>query len=110
LTILIRKLDTGSIPAGGYVDIVHAEPVDVKLKKIQIVEATGASVNNVVMTLYVGDVPIVLPDVSAAVFVGPYEQLLELNVEIKAGVKITMRVTNNETAARRLYIHLIYEK
>ena len=110
MAVLIRKLDTSSISAGGYVDIVHAEPVDVKLKKVQVVEATGASVNNVLMTFYVGDDPKVLPDVSARIFTGDYALLPELDIEIKAGVKITMRVTNNESAARRLYIHLIYER
>ena len=106
----IVKIDTGSISAGGFVDISYAPEVDLRLKKIRIVEASGNTIYNVTMTLRMGDKPYVDPDVSASLFVGDYDKLMTLDIDHPAGVKLSSRVTNSESAARRLFIHLIYEE
>jgi hypothetical protein len=106
----IRRIDTGSIAAGGYADFSQAEEVDLILKKIVIVEATGASINNVILTFNIGDTPLFRPDASAAIFLPINPNIPEFNVEVIKGTKVNGRVTNNEAAARRLFIHLIYEK
>jgi len=106
----IRMIDTGDISAGGYVDFSQAEEVDLTLKRVFVVEASGASVNNVVMTIHVGDQPLVRPNVSAAVFDPSNPLNPELNIPVPKGTKVNGRVTNNESASRRLYIHLVYEK
>ena len=105
----IRVIDTGSISAGGYVDFSQAEEIDLVLKKILINEATGATVNNVVLTLFLGDTPLFRPNVSAAIFSPQNPTVPELNLSVAKGIKVNGRVTNNESAARRLFIHLIYE-
>ena len=105
----IRMIDTDSISAGGYADFKQAEEIDLVLKKIVIVEASGASVENVTFTLFVGDKPLVYPNVSAAVFAPDSKANPDMNVEVKAGTYVSGRVTNNTGSAVRLYIHLIYE-
>jgi hypothetical protein len=105
----IRVIDTGSISAGGYVDFSQAEEVNLTLKKVFIIEATGATMNNVVLTLNLGDTPFFRPNASAALFHPSNPSVIELNLPVAAGVKVNGRVTNNESAARRLFIHLVYE-
>ena len=105
----IRVIDTGSISAGGFVDYSAAEEVDLVLKKILIVEATGATINSVLLTFNLGDTPFFRPNVSAMIFHPSSPNVPELNLDVPKGIKVNGRVTNNETAARRLYIHLIYE-
>jgi hypothetical protein len=105
----IRVIDTGSISAGGYFDYSQAEEVDLVLKKILIVEATGASINGVVLTLNLGDTPMFRPNASAMIFHPSNPNVPELNLAVAKGIKVNGRVTNGESAARRLLIHLIYE-
>ena len=105
----IRVIDTGSIAAGGYYDYSCAEEVDLLLKKILVVEATGATINSVMMTFNLGDTPFFRPNISAAILHPSNPNVPELNLDVPKGIKVNGRVTNNESAARRLYIHLIYE-
>ena len=105
----VRVIDTGSISSGGYADFKQAEEIDLILKKIVVVEASGAAVNNVLMTLFVGDKPLVYPNVSADLFSKDSKANPDLNISVKAGTYVSGRVTNNTSSAVRLYIHLIYE-
>ncbi|MEM4844525.1 MAG: hypothetical protein QXV81_08155 [Ignisphaera sp.] len=105
----IVKLDTGSLSAGSFVDLTYAPEVNLTIKKIIAVEATGASINNVLSTFYIGDVPYFMPDVSLAIFHPSNLHNPDIDLVLPAGVRLTMRVTNNETAARRVLIHLICE-
>lgn len=106
----IVRLDTGSIAAGSYADVRYAPEVSLKLKRIEVVEASGASLNNVMATLYIGDVPVLMPDASLAIFAAGYPSPITLDLSHPAGVFLTMRVTNNTSAAVRVYIHLVYEE
>ena len=106
----IRVIETGSISAGSHKDYEQAEEVDLVLKRIFIVETGGNSMNNVVLTLYVGDKPYFKPNASAAIFDPSNPLNPELNIEVAKGVKVSGRVTNNESAARSLLIHLVYEE
>ena len=106
----IVKLDTGSIPAGGFVDLTYAPEVDLKLKRIQVVETTAGAYSLVFMTFYIGDVPYFFPDVSSALFRFDHPQPIVFDLAHAKGVVVKFRVTNADTAARRLLIHLIYEE
>jgi len=105
----IRVIDTGSISAGSYADFEQAEEVDLILKRIFIVETGGNSVNYVTLTFNIGDYPFFRPNASAAIFDPSNPLNPELNIRVDKGVKVSGRVTNNEAAARRLLIHLVYE-
>ncbi|MEM3982478.1 MAG: hypothetical protein QXM71_07165 [Thermofilum sp.] len=105
----IVKLDTGSLSAGAFVDLTYAPEVNLTIKKILAVEATGASINNVLSTFYIGDVPYFMPDVSLAIFHPSNQYNPDIDLVLPAGVRLTMRITNNEAAARRVLIHLICE-
>jgi len=106
----IRKIDTGSIAAGGTFDFVQSEEVDLVLRKVVIVEATNASIYSVLLTLNVAEQPLLRPDACAAIFLPSNPQVPEFDVDVPKGTKVNGRVTNNESAARRLFIHLFYEK
>jgi hypothetical protein len=62
-----------------------------------------------VLTFNVGDVPYFRPNASAAVFDPSNPLNPELNIEVKKGVKVSGRVTNNTAASVQCYIHLVYE-
>jgi len=104
----IVELDTGSLSAGNYIDLNTAPEVDLKLERIEAVETTANAPNLVFMTFYIGDVPYFFPNVSAALFQPLDASPIIFNLDHKAGVKLTIRVTNSDTATRRLIIHLIY--
>jgi len=103
----IVKIDTDTIPAGGFKDIVYAPETNLRIKKIIAVEASGNPLNNVHATLYIGDVPYAFPDVSLAVFSPANFHNPDIDLVLAAGQKLVMRVTNNESAARRIFIYLI---
>lgn len=105
----IVKLDTGSLGTGSFTDLTYAAEVNLTIKKIIAVEATGASINSVLSTFYIADVPYFMPDVSLAIFHPSNQYNPDIDLVLPAGTRLTMRVTNNESAARRVLIHLICE-
>ena len=106
----IVKLDTGSLGAGGFVDLVYAPEVDLKLKRIEVVETTANAFNLLFMTFYLGDVPFFFPDVSAALFQPLDAYPIIFDLAHPKGVYLKIRVTNADSTTRRLVIHLIYEE
>jgi hypothetical protein len=106
----IVKLDTGSLSAGSFVDLVYAPEVDLKLKRIEVVETTANALNLLFMTFYLGDVPFFFPDVSAALFQPLDAYPIIFDLAHNKGVYLKIRVTNSDTTTRRLIIHLIYEE
>ena len=106
----IVKLDTGSISAGGFVDLVYAPEVDLKLKRIVVVETTAGAYSLLFLTFYIGDVPFFFPDASAALFQPRELSPIVFDLAHNKGVYLKIRVTNADSAARRLVIHLIYEE
>lgn len=105
----IVRLDTGSLATGAFIDITYSPEVNLMITKIVVIEAGGNTVNNVMLTFYVADTPILTPDASAALFATTSLHNPDLKVLLQSGVRLTMRVTNNESTTRRLYIHLISE-
>jgi hypothetical protein len=103
------KLDTESIPAGGYKDLNYSPEVDLKLKQIQVVEITAGDYNNIFLTLYLAGDPIFQPDVNASILKFDNPNLPVFDLDHVKGDKLITRVTNIAAAARRLIIHLIYE-
>jgi len=106
----IVKLDTGSLSAGSFVDLVYAPEVDLKLKRIEVVETTANAFNMLFMTFYLGDVPFFFPDVSAALFQPLDAYPIIFDLAHPKGVYLKIRVTNTDSTTRRLVIHLIYEE
>ena len=106
----IVRLDTGSISAGGFVDLTYAPEVDLKLKRIQVVETTAGAYSLLFLTFYVGDVPYFFPDACSAILRFDHPQPIVFDLAHPKGVVLKFRVTNADTAARRLLIHLIYEE
>jgi hypothetical protein len=106
----IAVKDTGSIPAGGYVDIDYAPEINLRLKRIIAVETTANALSLLFTTFYIGDVPYFFPNASLKLFdpVNPVPIIFDL--AHPAGVKLIMRITNNDTAARRVLIHFVYEE
>lgn len=106
----IVRLDTGSLSAGAFTDLTYAPEVDLKLKRIAVVETTAGAYSLVFLNLYIGDVPFIFPDASAAVFRFDNPNLPTLDLAHAKGVYLKIRVTNSDTAGRRLLIHLMYEE
>jgi hypothetical protein len=106
--IVVR--DTDSIPAGGFVDIDYAPEVNLKLKRIIAVETTAGALSLLFATFYIGDVPYFFPNVSLKLFDPANPEPIVFDLTHSAGVKLVMRITNNDTVARRVLIHLIYEE
>ena len=106
----IVKLDTGPLSAGSFADLVYAPEVDLKLKKIECVETTAGAYSLLFLTFYIGDVPYLFPDASAALFqpMDPHPVIFDL--AHPKGVYLKIRVTNSDSTTRRLLIHLIYEE
>ena len=77
----IIRLSAGKISANGQVDVKHTPEVNLVLKRIIVVEETGASVNKVFATLYLGEDPYFSPDVSLALFLPNNPAPIELNIE-----------------------------
>ena len=105
----IVKLDTGSLSAGSFTDLTYAPEVDLKLKRIEVVETT-ANLNLLFLTFYIGDAPYFFPDVSAALFQPLDAMPIIFDLAHPKGVYLKIRVTNSDTTTRRLLIHLIYEE
>jgi len=106
----IVVLDTGSISAGSFVDVSYAPEINLKLKRIIAIETTADAPNLVFMTFYMGDVPYFYPNASAGIFHLRNLEPVIFDLMHSAGVKLTMRITNSDSAARRLLIHLVYEE
>ena len=106
----VVKLDTGSLSAGSFIDLVYAPEVDLKLKRIECVETTAGAYSLIFLTFYIGDVPYFFPDVSAALFQPLDPSPIVFDLAHPKGVYLKVRVTNADSAARRLLIHLIYEE
>lgn len=105
----IVRLDTGVISSKSYKDVWYAPETNLVIKKIVAVEAGGNSLDQVYTTLYIGDVPYFFPDASLALFTSTSLHNPELNLTLPAGVKLTMRVSNDYETERRVLIHLICE-
>jgi len=106
----IVKLDTGPLSAGSFADLVYAPEVDLKLKRIECVEATAGAYSLIFLTFYIGDVPFFFPDASAALFQPLDPSPINLDLAHPKGVYLKIRVTNADSTTRRLLIHLIYEE
>jgi len=102
--------DTGSIPAGNYVDIDYAPEVNLRLKRIIAVETTANALSLLFATFYIGDVPYFFPNVSLKLFDPANPGPIIFDLVHSAGVKLTMRITNNDSAARRVLLHFVYEE
>lgn len=106
----IVALDTGSLSAGSFTDLTYAPEVDLKLKRIEVVETTANAPSLLFMTFYVGDVPFFFPNVSAALFQPLDASPIIFDLVHSKGVYLKIRVTNSDSTTRRLIIHLIYEE
>ena len=106
--IVVR--DTGSIAAGGFVDIDYAPEVNLRLKRIIAIELTAAKLEPLLATFYLGDVPYFFPNVSLKLFDPLSPSPIIFDLTHSAGVKLIMRITNTDTAARRALIHFVYEE
>ena len=111
--MVLRRIvvkDTGSIAAGYHADIDYAPEVNLKLKRIMAVETTAGALSLLFATFYLGDVPYFSPNVSLKIFDPANPEPIVFDLMHNAGVKLTMRITNNDSAARRVLIHFIYEE
>lgn len=106
----VVRLDTGNVAAGSFVDLTYAPEVTMRLKRMVVVETTAGAYSLLFLTFYLGDNPIFRPEVSAALFAPNVPVPVVFDLEHKEGVKLSMRVTNADTATRRLLVHLIYEE
>ena len=106
----IVVLDTGSISSGGYVDVYYAPEVNLRLKRIMAVETTAGALSSIFATFYLGDVPYFFPNVSLKIFDPANPEPIVFDLVHSAGVKLTMRITNNDSSTRRVLIHLVYEE
>lgn len=102
--------DTGSISAGGYVDIDYAPEVNLKLKRIIAVETTASALSLLFATFYLGDVPYFFPNTSLKLFDPANPEPIIFDLMHSAGVKLTMRITNNDSSTRRVLLHFVYEE
>jgi hypothetical protein len=102
--------DTGSISAGGFIDVSYAPEVNLKLKRIIAVETTANALSLLFATFYIGDVPYFFPNVSLKLFDPANPTPIVFDLMHSAGVKLTMRVTNSDTSARRVLLHFVYEE
>jgi len=102
--------DTGSISAGSYVDIDYAPEVTLKLKRVVAVETTANALSLLFATFYIGDVPYFFPNVSLKVFDPANPTPVIFDLTHPAGAKLIMRITNNDSTARRVLLHFIYEE
>jgi len=106
----IAVKDTGSIAAGGFADIEYAPEVNLKLKRIIAVELTGGVLAPLLATLYLGDVPYFYPNASLKLFDPANPEPIIFDLVHVAGTKLTMRITNTDSTARRVLLHFIYEE
>ena len=102
--------DTGSIAAGGFVDIEYAPEVNLRLRRIIAVELTGSVLAPLLATFYLGDVPYFFPNTSLKLFDPANPEPIIFDLVHSAGVKLTMRITNTDSTARRVLIHFVYEE
>jgi hypothetical protein len=102
--------DTGSISAGGFIDVSYAPEVNLKLKRIIAVETTAGALSLLFATFYIGDVPYFFPNVSLRLFDPAIPTPITFDLVHSAGVKLTMRITNSDSAARRVLLHFVYEE
>jgi len=106
----IVVLDTGSISAGGFIDVSYAPEVNLKLKRIIAVETTANALSLLFATFYIGDVPYFYPNISLKLFDLANPTPITFDLVHSAGVKLIMRITNADSSARRVLLHLIYEE
>jgi hypothetical protein len=106
--IVVR--DTGSIAPGSFADIEYAPEVNLRLRRIVAIETTANALSLLFATLYIGDVPYFFPNVSLKLFDPANPEPIIFDLVHPAGVKLTMRITNNDSQARRVLLHFIYEE
>jgi len=105
----IVKLDTGVLSAGAIKDLTYAAEVNLTIKKIMAIEESGLSIGKVYATFYIGDVPYFMPDANLTIFQPTILHNPDIDLVLPAGVRLTMRITNNESGDRRVLIYLICE-
>jgi hypothetical protein len=106
----ITVQDTGNIAAGGYADISFAPEVNLRLKRVIAVETTAGALSLLFATFYIGDVPYFYPNVSLKLFDPANPEPIIFDLVHSAGVKLTMRITNNDSTTRRVLLHFVYEE
>jgi hypothetical protein len=102
--------DTGTISPGSFADIDYAPEVSLRLKRIIAVETTANALSLLFATFYIGDAPYFFPNASLKLFDPANPEPIIFDLMHSAGVKLIMRITNNDTAARRVLVHFVYEE
>jgi hypothetical protein len=98
-----KTIGIGSIAAGGQAESIWESDGDYTLHKIIIVEKTGASINQVEVTIRI-DGTILTKDVVPAVVLSlANNNPTIIDTDLKDGQKITFGLKNNESASRNLY-------
>ena len=102
-------IDTGNISSGSYTDVSYAPEVDLTLNKVYAVETTSGALSLLFATFYLADEPFFAPNASLKLFDPANSEPITFNLVHKNGTKLSMRITNSDTATRRVLIHLVYE-
>jgi hypothetical protein len=105
----IVRLDSGDIPAGGFKDLDYAPETNLKLRRIIAVETTAGVYRLLFVRIQMGDIPLTSPDISAELLRPDLANPIVFDLVHVAGVKLIFRITNADTATRRLHLHLVYE-
>lgn len=96
-----------SVSASSYAEIEWTPDEAVKIQRILITERSGTSLANVQVYLSTPSMTITRDYAPALYFTNDYQKNLPLNLEVPAGAKIYMKITNSGTSA--IDVDVIFE-
>ena len=105
-----KTIDVGSVSAGGSTEKTWTSDDDYTIHKVKFIEKSGGDLYQYEVTISIDNYVITKDIVSGSVFVGTWNQLPELDISIKKAQVIKFSITNNESAARDVYIVLELHK
>ena len=105
-----KTIDVGSVAAGASTEKTWTSDDDYTIHKVKFIEKSGGDLYQYEVTISVDNYVITKDIVSGSVFVGTWNQLPELDISIKKAQVIKFSITNNEAAARDVYIVLELHK
>lgn len=96
-----------TVSAGGYAEIEWTPDEAVKIHRLLITERNGASLNNVQVYLSTPSMTITRDYAPALYFTNEFQRNQPIDLDVPAGAKIYMKITNNTASA--IDVDVIFE-
>jgi hypothetical protein len=109
MVLTFKSINTGSIAAGSYAEVIWTPDTDIRIKAMVLNERSNASLNNVQVYITIADVPYTRDFVPASTIGTNLEYCWKPDLAVPKGARIYAKLQNSGSSAVNIDVVFLYE-